>query len=307
MPECPLSNLLEPTLPGLAGYDLASRFAPLPWPVMILGPTGSGKSVLARAIHRLSGRAGALVECALPAIPGSLRHSIVAGHTRGAFTDARDDRMGVIEQAQGGTLFLDEIGLATPELQELLLGVLESGWVTRIGDSRRRPVNTRFLFATNTDLDGLRRSGQFREDLYWRLGPFTITLPALVQRREEILPLAVALLGESLREAGKPWAPAFGEPAAARLAAHNWPGNLRELRGVCQWAAMMVDADRPAEMADLPPSLGGPEPPTQRRRGTRDYAIRVALERTQGNVSQAARELGISRTTVYRRAGPSGG
>lgn len=287
-----------------AGYDLARRFAPLPWPIVLVGPTGSGKTILAREIHRLSGRSGQFVKCALPAIPDSLRHSMLAGHVRGAFTGAREAHAGVIEQARGGTLLLDEIDLATPEQQQLLLGPLEDGCVTRLGDCRPRPVDTRFVMATNADLGTLRERGQFRDDLFWRLGLLKIALPRLTERRREIVPLAEMLLRQSLDEVRKAWRAEFSEGAAACLERHNWPGNIRELRGVCQWIVSALDTDRPVELEDLPAYLAGDAPgPGRSARRAGDPAIRAALERHHGNVSEAARELKIGRTMVYRRLG----
>jgi len=280
----------------------AEDLAPTPFPVLALGPTGSGKTVLARYIHELSGRRGEFVECSLSEMPEPLRHTILAGHARGAFTGAVESSPGLVEVAHGGTLFLDELHLATADLRSYLLQVLERPYSVRLRDTRKRYVDVRFLFATNRDPLELRRNGTWGDDFFFRLGYNYIRLPSLAERRDEILPLAVRFLGRCLAAAGKAWQPRFAPEAEQWLLSHSWPGNLRELMNVCQCAASRLPEDRPIGLGELPRQVAeavrrlAPD----EAEAFREEQVDAVLRDVKGNKSAAARRLEISRQSLDR-------
>jgi len=243
--------------------------------VLVMGHSGTGKELAARALHDGSGRAAApFVSESCAALPPSLIESELFGYKRGAFTGAEEDRAGLFERAHGGTLFLDEIGEMPLELQAKLLRVLETGEVRRLGDSETRPVDFRLVVATNRDLAREVQEGRFREDLYYRLDGLRVTMPALSERPEDIPELVAHFLSlEAARDGVQRRA---SRAVLDRLARRPWPGNVRELRN---------------EVARLPSTLAELE-----RR-----AILDALRFAGGDKRKAAQALGISRAKIYQR------
>ncbi len=220
-------------------YDLIRQVAPAKTAVLITGETGTGKELVARAVHNLSPRRDKLfvpLNCA--AIPPDLLESELFGHVRGAFTGAQMERTGKFELADGGTLFLDEIGDMAYPLQAKLLRVVQEGVVERIGSNKPVKVDVRVLSSTNRDLAAAIREGRFREDLYYRLNVFHIHLPPLRERQEDITPLAEFFAGEFGREMGKGLL-TLTPDAAAVLQSYQWPGNVRELRNLMERAAVL--------------------------------------------------------------------
>jgi len=289
-------------------YDAIDQVAQGEWTVLIEGETGVGKELVARAIHRGSARRGGpfiAVNCA--GLTESILGSQLFGHRRGAFTGAIADQEGLFEAAHGGTLFLDEIGDVAMPIQSALLRVLQEREVTRIGDTRPRKVDVRILAATNRDLLQRVGSGQFREDLLYRLRGARVSVPPLRERREDIPVLVASFLAEERVTGGK-LVTDLAPEALATLQRHEWPGNVRELRGVVTHAVIHCRGRR-IEVCDLPPELLK-DPVVARGPGPRPLAastedersrILAALQRTGDNRARAARELGISRATLYRR------
>ena len=239
-------SAVEP-LPGMVGqapcmarmYRMARLVAPRTTPVLITGPTGTGKEVVATAIHRLSPRAlkpFVVINCA--AIPEALLESELFGYVRGAFTGALQSRLGRIHSAHGGTLFLDEIGELPLGLQSKLLRFLDQGEVQRLGSSDLFRVDVRVVAATNADLSGLAAKKQFREDLFYRLSVFPLEMPSLSQRREDIEPLAQHFLRKLQSEGGNQTVTA---ESMRRLETHSWPGNVRELQHVIERASILAE------------------------------------------------------------------
>ncbi|HLV60263.1 MAG TPA: sigma 54-interacting transcriptional regulator, partial [Fredinandcohnia sp.] len=218
-------------------FDRIERIAPSMAPVAIFGETGTGKELVARAIHNRSGRKGPFIPVNCAAISPELVESELFGHEKGAFTGATSARKGAFEEAEGGTLFLDEIGELPLALQAKLLRTLEAGEVRRVGSSRPFRVDVRVVAATHRDLRAMAREGTFREDLYFRLSVIRIDLPPLRARVEDIALLAEHLLGRYAPPGGP--LPRFTNDALVRLASHRWPGNVRELRNVLARALLL--------------------------------------------------------------------
>jgi DNA-binding NtrC family response regulator len=281
------------------------RIAPSDANVLITGEHGSGKDVVARWIHASSHRAGRpLIIVNAGGIAETLFESELFGHVKGAFTDAKTDRIGSFELADGGTLFLDEIANVTPKQQAKLLRVLESGELQRVGSSRTRHVDVRVLAATNADLAREVAEGRFREDLLYRLNTVEIHLPPLRDRREDIPPLAAHFLREQSARYHRPVAELPPEAMRALLA-HAWPGNVRELRHAVERAVLMAHGSAvTGEDLGLHTSRAQPAA-TSLDDLTLEEAERVliqrALTRHAGNVSRAADALGVSRSALYRR------
>jgi transcriptional regulator with GAF, ATPase, and Fis domain len=234
--------------------------------VLLLGETGVGKDVFARAIHRLSPRRNQpfqRIECA--ALTEALAESELFGHARGAFTGAMRDKPGLLEMADGGTVFLDEVGELPPRLQAKLLHVLETRRLTRVGALEGRAVDLRFIAATNRDLEAESLAGGFRRDLYYRLCGFTLTIPSLRERRGDIAPLARALVRQCCQRLGRDQVPALTPAALARLMAHDWPGNVRELRNAVERAVLICrsgpDRDEHLLLEPGRPALAVAAPP----------------------------------------------
>ena len=235
------------------------QVAPAPAPVLLEGESGAGKELVARALHQGGTRRhGPFVAVHCGAISESLLESELFGHEKGAFTGAESTRVGVFEAARGGTLFLDEIGHTSPACQTKLLRVLESNAIRRVGASRELGVDVRVLSATNAPLAGLVAAGRFRQDLFYRLNVITLRVPSLRERREDIPLLSHAFAERFAQEAGKPFA-AFTDAALAALAAHPFPGNVRELRNAIE-RAVVFSRGPVIGSADLPESFRNPLP-----------------------------------------------
>jgi DNA-binding NtrC family response regulator len=271
--------------------------------VLITGEHGTGKEIVAQTLHALSVRAARpLVAVNTGAIPDGVFESELFGHVKGAFTDARTDRIGRFELADGGTIFLDEIGNVPLRQQAKLLRVLESGEIERVGSSRSRRVNVRVLSATNTDLTAACATGQFREDLLFRLNTVEIHLPALRERREDIPTLAAHFLARYAARYRRQ-VQGFDSAAMQALMQYSWPGNVREMEHTIERAVLMCRTNE-IQPGDL--SLSSQRAPSQSLEdlsleAVEAVLVRKALQRYQGNVSQAAEALGLSRGALYRR------
>jgi DNA-binding NtrC family response regulator len=274
---------------------LVERIAPSQASVLITGEHGTGKEVIARAIHAASARAGgAFVAVNAGGLADGVLESELFGHVRGAFTNARTDRIGCFELADGGTLFLDEIANMPPGQQARLLRVLQTGEFHPVGSSRPRRVDVRVLAATNADVARAAAEGRFREDLLYRLNTVELQLPPLRERREDIPDLAAAFLARS----GKRLSPA----AMEALLAHAWPGNVRELEHVIERASLLATTD---EITPDDLMLRARAEAARLEDMTLEQAERYLIERAlaahDGNVADAARVLGVSRSALYRR------
>jgi transcriptional regulator with AAA-type ATPase domain/tetratricopeptide (TPR) repeat protein len=286
-------------------YRRLLRFAPQPVTVLILGESGSGKEAVARAVHSLSTRAvGSFVAVNVPAIPPALLESELFGHSRGAFTGADRDRRGLLEEASGGTIFFDEIGDLTPTLQVKLLRALQEREIRRVGENRPRAIDVRVVSATSRQLARDVESGAFREDLYYRLHVALIALPALRDRGRDAILLARHFLARFGREYGR-GSLQYSPEAVSALAAHSWPGNVRELQNAVAQAAALAESNGVVGVELLPEAIRRPR---RTAVGVEDYRTRMdahrrgliteALERSGGNRSRAARELGLSRQAL---------
>lgn len=277
------------------------RIAPTDANVLITGENGTGKDVLAREIHAASSRKRQPMVCVdAGAITETLFESELFGHVKGAFTDAHADHVGKFEQANGGTLFLDEIGNIPLHLQAKLLRVLQNRTVTRVGSEKQVEIDIRLICATNMDLEKMVAEGRFREDLYYRINMVQMHLPALRERASDILPLAELFL----KKYGAKYRRAVGSispEAEQRLLSHSWSGNIRELQNVIEKAVILSEG-KTLKLKDL--SLGNPAKsvaPAQTLEETEEKTIRDALSRCNGNLSLVAKELGISRPTLYSK------
>jgi DNA-binding NtrC family response regulator len=272
-------------------------------PVLLCGPSGSGKELAARELHRLSGRSGPLVPVNCSAFAESLMESEIFGHVKGAFTGALRDRLGAIESAQGGTLFLDEVADLSPRLQSLFLRVLQEREVRRVGAERSRRVDVRFLAASHRELTALAAAGAFRHDLLYRLQGAVLTLPGLAERRHEFPFLVPHLVARVAGEAERP-APAIEAGLAQALARLPWPGNFRELLHALERALLRCGAG-PLEARHFP-ELERTAPPSRTWfEATRAFQRRLLLETLQRHgfqVAEAARSLGLARPALYAAA-----
>jgi DNA-binding NtrC family response regulator len=298
-------------------FRVMARVAAVDATVLVQGDSGTGKELVARALHRRGRRAaGPFVALNCSAIPAALFEAEVFGHEKGAFTDAREARPGRFEQAHGGTLFLDEIGDLAPEAQAKLLRVLQEREVTRLGAARPRSVDVRVIAATNRDLSQMVKTGAFREDLYWRLNVVTVNLPPLKRRREDIRLLVDHLVDRFNRELGL--AVKGISPGARRLLmAYDWPGNVRELENTICRAMVLCEGSSLSER-DLPPRVrgelegdGAPASdlsPMRLADAVQEATARLEkmmilarLAEHHGSRTAAADALGISRKTLFNK------
>jgi two-component system response regulator AtoC len=310
-----MEELIGQTPEMLRLSELIARIAPTQVSVLIQGPSGAGKEIAARQIHRLSPRADRpfiALNCA--AIPDTLLESELFGYEAGAFTGAIKPKKGLIEAAHTGTLFLDEISGMKPELQAKLLRVLEDRRVRRLGSTTDVPVDIRILSASNRDMLGAVRANTFREDLYYRLGVMVFTLPPLRERADDI-PLFLAFFVQKMNREMGCHVEDISEEALALLKSYSWPGNIRELRNVIERALVLCDGSQiglehlPAEISRL--ASPGPLPVADASAGSLSLKERVAqfesalikraLEESGGNQTEAARKLGISRDELRYR------
>jgi two-component system response regulator HydG len=290
--------------------DIVSRVATTPSSILITGESGTGKEVMARAIHERSGRRGAFVAVNCAALPEALLESELFGHVRGAFTDAREARVGLFTEANGGTLLLDEIGDMPSNLQAKLLRVIQERRVRPIGARSEHPVDVRIITATHRDLEARIEAGSFREDLYFRLNVVSLHLPPLRERVADILPLAQSFLNYFSARSAKE-VKGLSAKAAEKLLAYDWPGNVRELSNCVERAVAMTRFDE-LGVDDLPERVVSHRPnrvvlnvddPSEfitLEELERRYTLKV-LEALRGNKTQAAKILGIERKTLYRR------
>ena len=285
----------------------ASRVAPVKVTVLLTGESGTGKDVLAKHIHLLSGRSGAFFALNCSAIPETLLEDELFGHERGAYTGADRPREGKFEAASRGTLLLDEIGEIPPDVQVKLLRILEENVVTRLGSNQARPVDVRLIAATNSDLKAAVRKGTFRGDLYYRLKVIEIHLPPLRSRKGDIPMLAMSFLRAAAEKHNLPL-PEITSEALEHLVLFSWPGNVRQLRNLMESlliiSGSVIDTvDLPSEIADLPSGETlelNAELPVSLEELER-LAIVKTLEITRGNRTRAAELLGIGRRTLQRK------
>jgi len=272
--------------------------------VLITGETGTGKELLARAVHYGGPRADApFVEVNCAAIPANLLESELFGYERGAFTDAKTAKPGLFETAEGGSLFLDEVDRLAPELQAKLLRTLDQKTTRRLGSTTSRRFDVRLIAATNADLDAEVRAGRFREDLFYRLNVVSLELPPLRARGDDVIRLAEFFLKRFCAQYAVP-EPALDAGARTALAAHAWPGNVRELRNVIE-RTLLLSAPGTFELNEIDarsprPVTDGALPFPARLSEVVEAAARAMLDLTLGNRSEAARRLGISRSRLQR-------
>lgn len=281
---------------------MVKQVAPTDANILILGENGTGKSLLAKRIHQLSGRRlQAMIAINMAAIPSQLFESELFGHKKGAFTDAKDNRAGRFELAEGGSLFMDEIGCLPIELQPKLLRVLESGEYEVVGGSATQRANVRLISATNADLGNMVKQGQFRQDLLYRLNTFVLELPPLRQRLADIEPLALSFAKSFALKYQKP-ASEFSQAALSLLRDYAWPGNIRELSHVVERAVLLcANSQIEREHILLSPSHNAPQTLIRPLEEVELEMIQQALSQCEGHVSKAAQILGISRHALYRR------
>jgi len=305
--ESPAINALREKLRHLLEGQPAGRRLP---PILIQGETGTGKGLVARLVHRTGPRKGGpFVDINCPAIPETLVEAELFGFERGAFTDARRAKPGLLQTAHRGTLFLDEVGLLPELAQAKLLTVIEERVARRLGSTRPEAVDVCFISATNTDLQGALRVRRFREDLYHRLAVITFDMPALRERGRDVLLLAQRFLDRACVDYGLP-PKTLGEEARARLLAYPWPGNIRELANVIERAALFTEAAVITGAMLEPLAAEGPRPvaltlgasasAVTPEEAMRQHLLGV-LEQSAGNISHAAAQLGIARNTLYAR------
>ena len=287
--------------------SIVERAAPTDANVLILGENGTGKELIARELHRQSKRTDQVfLTVDMGSITESLFESELFGHKKGAFTGADDDRIGRFQAADGGTIFLDEIGNLALHMQAKLLRVLEERKVTPVGEDRAQPIDVRVIAATNVALPTLRDKNHFRQDLLFRLNTVEITIPPLRGRRDDILPIAHHYLSHYARKYGDDTTKSFSSAAEAALIAYEWPGNVRALRHAIERAVILSKSEQ-VEAEDLQLVHGTPTAGTERKSAELNLdqvekeTISTALRKHGFNISHAARELGLTRASLYRR------
>ena len=306
VPEADLTTR-EPRMQKI--FEVCQKAAALPATILILGESGTGKSVLARFIHENSPqRENVFVTVACPSLSRELLESELFGHAKGAFTGAVGETWGKVAAAEGGTLFLDEIGELPQEIQPKLLRLLQEREYERVGEAKPRKANVRVIAATNRNLEEAVREGRFREDLYYRINVVPLRLPSLRDRRSDLLKIAMGYLGFCAAQCGK-HVRGFSPTAEQALLRYSWPGNLRELRNVVERAVILAEGEE-IQPSDLPEELNesssAAEMPSIQLGG--DYSledlenehIRQVLRRAH-TLDLAARTLGINSATLYRK------
>jgi DNA-binding NtrC family response regulator len=292
-------------------FEMIASVADTRATVLVTGESGTGKSMIARAIHRRSSRAkGPFVEVACGALPETLLESELFGHVAGAFTGAAGEKMGKFLQAHGGTIFLDEIGTASPAMQVKLLRVLQELKFEQVGGTKTFEVDVRVVLATNDDLSRAVAEGRFRQDLYYRINVINVELPPLRARPSDVLLLAHSFL-EQVREDSRRQVTGFADDALAAMERYHWPGNVRELQNVVE-RAVLLGKGPTITLADLPSELRGSAsfitttPVGQKTlkealEGPERQIIRDVLESNNWNRNATADQLGINRTTLYKK------
>lgn len=309
-----LGNIVGHDYRMLRMFDLIESVADTRTTVLVLGESGTGKTLTARAIHQQSNRRDKpFVEVACGALPDSLLESELFGHVAGAFTGATHDKQGKFLQANGGTIFLDEIGTASPSLQVKLLRVLQDREFEPVGGTKTHKVDVRMILATNADLEAEVRKGTFRQDLYYRINVVTLTQPSLRERITDIPLLAEHYLKDFIEQTGKP-VKGFSEHAMQLLQRYRWPGNVRELVNVVE-RAVVLTKNSVIQASDLPENVRHEEPSLdhlQFQQGVGNHLkaalatpekqlILDALEAHGWNRQDTAAALGINRTTLYKK------
>jgi two-component system, NtrC family, response regulator AtoC len=311
--SAPFGEILGQSPPLRSMCDLIARAAGSDATVLITGESGTGKDLVAKALHERSDRAaGPFVAINCAAVTESLLESELFGHKRGAFTDARENRAGLLVQAKGGTVFLDEIGDMPLPMQAKLLRTIESRTVRPVGSDTETAIDVRFVAASNRDLESDAEEGRFRQDLFFRINVIQIPVPALRARGNDVLLLAQHFLERAASRSGKPVV-GFASSAAERLLAYPWPGNVRELQNAVERAVALCGFER-ITPEDLPERVrahrksqlvvGGDDPSAllPMHEVERRYILHV-LETARGNKTVAARILGFDRRTMYRKLG----
>ena len=291
------SRVMQPVL------KLMERVGPSDANVLITGEHGTGKEIVAQWLHAASPRANkALVTVNAGGLSEGVFESELFGHVKGAFTDAKTDRVGYFELADGGTLFLDEIGNMAPKQQAKLLRVLQTGEFQRVGSSKTRHVDVRVFAATNIDIQREVAEGRFREDLLYRLNTVEIHLPPLRDRQEDVTPLAMHFLRSKSDKYARKFA-GFDREAITAMLEYRWPGNIRELEHVVERSILMAQSQqiRADDLGLRPRVEGAGRLEEMTLDDAEKYLIQKSLARYSGNVSRAAEALGLSRSALYRR------
>jgi len=305
-----LDNIIGHDYKMLKVFDLVESVADTPTTVLVTGESGTGKSMVARAVHQRSNRrAGPFVEVACGALPETLLESELFGHVRGSFTGAVSDKAGKFKQADGGTIFLDEVSTATPALQVKLLRVLQDFEFEQVGGAKTQRVDVRCILATNQDLAQAVRAGAFRQDLYWRINVVSIHLPPLRERLGDIPLLAEHFLKRHCERTGRRVV-AFQDEAMRTLQVFDWPGNVRQLENVIERAVILAKSPT-VSPEDLPEDVRAPRgdgggngrgvPLKKALQAPEKELILRALKAHDGSRQAAARALGINRTTLYKK------
>ena len=295
-------------------YSLIETVAPTNATVLIQGESGTGKRLVAHAVHKTdpNRKDKPFIEVSCGALPENLLESELFGHVKGSFTSAIRDREGRFEAAAGGTIFLDEIDAFSPKLQVKLLRVLQEGEFERVGDSQTKKVDVRVIAATNQDLKKLIGEGTFREDLYYRLNVIPIYLPCLSERRDDIILLAEHFLEKCSKKIKNKKIDKFSEEVKEIFVAYDWPGNVRELENAIERAVIMSEGEV-IEKESLPEFLQNIQTQDLQPQGNKDLTLKdavklsekriieEALDKNQGNRKKAAQSLGINRTTLYNK------
>ncbi len=291
-------------------FDMVESIADTKATILVTGESGTGKSMIARAIHRKSSRAAKpFVEVACGALPENLLESELFGHVAGSFTGATSDKIGKFMQADGGTIFLDEIGTASPAMQVKLLRVLQELEFEQVGGDKTHKVDVRIVLATNEDLSEAVAEGRFRQDLYYRVNVINVELPALRERRSDIPLLAQSFLQDLREDTNRP-IDGFSEEALVALEGYAWPGNIRELQNVVE-RAVLLGKEKVIAACDLPRDVSGGPSINLQRVGSMTLKealeeperqiIRDVLESNNWNRNATADSLGVNRTTLYKK------